>query len=388
MPNAPIDLNALPIRRDEVAAALANEKRRRVRKRLLVIDAILDGKSIEEAAQAANATRAMVERCLKRVHQSGLQSLFCDRRCRPFKWRMTAHRVEATRRAIAAALARPLGANVRLRLLAVEMVLSGRPIDEVARTVHVLPGAVRTWLRDVSRDGFAPTLARWEGQGKPRPRQLNADPVALRELAAKEMNPRVRRRMLALACVAEGMSPLDAAVSAGLNHGTVLKSMKRFREEGISAFGDKKHSARARKLSLLQIQQIQAELLRNPNMGDRELPAFLLERFGVRYTFAGLRALLNREFGIVWRDGRFTQAPKTMTLDEDLRQQLGIAELQAALARTRDLRLKRKLIALIQLAQGWEADRVAFQVGAAPETLANWVALYQRLGVHAFHRTS
>ena len=164
--------------------------------------------------------------------------------------------------------------------------------------------------------------------------------------------------------------------------------MKRFREEGISAFGDKKHSARARKLSLLQIQQIQAELLRNPNMGDRELPAFLLARFGVRYTFAGLRALLNREFGIVWRDGRFTQAPKTMTLDEDLRQQLGIAELQAALARTRDSRLRRRIIALIQLAQGWEADRVAFQVGAAPETLANWVALYQRLGVHAFHRTS
>ena len=123
-------------------------------------------------------------------------------------------------------------------------------------------------------------------------------------------------------------------------------------------------------------------------MGDRELPAFLLARFGVRYTFAGLRALLNREFGIVWRDGRFTQAPKTMTLDEDLRQQLGIAELQAALARTRDLRLRRRLIALIQLAQGWEPERVAFQVGASPETLENWVALYHRLGVHAFHRTS
>ena len=196
------------------------------------------------------------------------------------------------------------------------------------------------------------------------------------------------KALLALALVAEGMNPHAAAFSTGATYNTVLRRLRRFQEEGISAFGDKKHSARARKLSLPQIQQIQAELLRNPNMGYRELPAFLWARFGVRYTFAGLRALLNREFGIVWRDGRFTQAPKTMTLDEGLRQQLGIAELQAALARTRDLRLRRRIIALIQLAQGWEPARVAFQVSASPETLENWVALYQRLGVRAFHPTS
>ena len=153
------------------------------------------------------------------------------------------------RREIAAALQARLKPKVQSRLIAVHMLLSGQPIDDAAASARVRPNAVKGWLRVLARDGIVPTLARWEGQGQARPRKLDADAVALRELAAKEKNPRIRKRMLALACVAEGMSTYDAAARTGLDHWSITKRIKRFQKEGFAAFQDKKIAGRPRKLS-------------------------------------------------------------------------------------------------------------------------------------------
>ena len=385
MPKTPLDLTALRAGRPELEAALAAERRKRVRKRLVAIDAILTGKSIKDAARAANATEQTVERCLKRFHQSGLASLLRDRRRRRPKWQMTLDDIETTRREIASALGRSLKPDVRTRLVAIDSALSGRPIEEAAAAAHVLRGAVHSWLRLVTRHGLAPALARWERKEQPRQPQIDADPAALRELAAKEENPRVSKRMLALACVAGGISPHAASFAARLDYSAFFERIRQFREEGMEALYDRAPFGRRQRLTQDQLQELRAEILQHPDLGYRQLSEFIAAQFGVRYSSEGLQLLLKREFGIVCRRRRFTQAPTATAplAGQNLAQHLNADELRTALARTKDQRLRRKLIALIQLAQGWEPERVALQVGATPETLGNWVALYDQLATHA-----
>jgi transposase len=299
-----IDLNSLGITRDEVKAALARERRPRFRRRLIAVCRALAGNSIKQAARAAKATPADVDRWLERVRRSGFQSLLRDTRRSQPKYKMTPDQLEAMRRDIAAALQQPLKPQVRSRLVAMDMVLSGEPMDEAARSAHVFPRTLGTWLRDAIRDGFAPTLARWESQGKPCPRQLDADPVALRELAAKEKNPRIRKRMVALACLAEGMGLLDAAVSAGLSHTTVIKSMKRFREEGVAAFQDPKSAGRPRKLTSTELEEVGKVVSARPELSYADVRDLIWTRFRVRYSRGRLRSLLKAELGIEWKPAR------------------------------------------------------------------------------------
>jgi transposase len=308
LPKTPLDLTALRASQHELEAALAIECRKRVRKRIVAISAILTGKSIPEAAGAANTTRETVERCLDRVRQCGLQSLFRDRRLRRPKWQMTAEQVEQARREIGAALARPLRPEVKTRLLAVDIVLSGRPFEEAMASAQVLRGAVREWLRLAARDGIAPTLARWERKHRPWRPQIDADPAALRELAAKESRRPRRKQLLALALVAEGMTPHAATLAAGANYGSVLRRIRRFREEGVEAFCDRAPFGRRQRLNKDQLSELRTEILQRPDMGYRQLAAFVAAWFGAHYSPQGLRSLLKRELGIISKRRRFTEA--------------------------------------------------------------------------------
>ena len=194
----------------------------------------------------------------------GASSLLAENRRRHPKPKIDPDCVEFTRREIAKALARPLKPLVVSRLAAIDMVLSGQPVDDAAALAMVRPSTVKRWLRIVMRDGIVPTLARWEGRGPPRPRKLDADPTALRELAANERNPRIRKRILALAYVADGMSPLAAAVSAGLDHGAVLARVKRYQEEGVAGLQDRKIAGRPHKLDAAQFQELRFAVLEQP----------------------------------------------------------------------------------------------------------------------------
>ena len=307
-----IDLKSLGVGLDGIKAALARERRPGVRRRLVAVGKILAGRSINEAARAAKATPGSVDRWLGQVRRSGFQSLLSDGRHGHAKQSMKPNQVNETRRQIATALAGPLKPQVRARLIAIDTALSGRPIDEVAASARVLPNAVKSWLRAVTYHSIAPTLARWEGRGKPRPRLLDADPVALRELAARERNPRIRKRMLAIVCVAEGMSPLDAAVSVGLQHDTVLRSMKRFRGEGVAAFQDRKIAGRPHKLNPAQLEEVGRALPERPKMSCGELRDLLWACFRVRYSLGRLRHLLKEKLGVQWKPARSHAGPVSL----------------------------------------------------------------------------
>jgi transposase len=312
-----LHLTALRASQHELEAALAAERRKRVRKRLVAINAILNGKSIQEAAHAANITQQTAERCLRRVHQSGLQSLLRDRRRKRPKWPMTPGQRVAARRGIASALARPLKPEVRTRLAAVDGVLAGRSIEDAAASARVLPATVRSWLRLVARNGVIRALARWERKDQPRHAQLGADPADLRDLAATEKKQPLRRQMLALALVAEGASPHAAALAAAADYGAVRRRVRRFRNEGIAAFRDKERWTR--KLAADQIEQLRAEVLKRPDVHYEQLREFIQARFGVTYSCDGLHLLLKRDLGMVRRAGRFIEVAAVRCLAAQIR---------------------------------------------------------------------
>jgi transposase len=309
--------DSLGVTLHEVNAALARETRRRVRKRLIAMGALLAGQSIPHAAATAKTTPKRVECWLQRVRQSGFPSLLRDRRRRPCKRELTPAELHETRHAIKAALEGPLQHHVRTRLIAVDMVLSGHALEDAACRALVLPAAVKGWLRGITHHGIDSVLARWEGRHRLRPRQLEANPADLRDLAATEKKQPLRRQMLALALVAEGTSPHAAALAAAADYRAVRRRVRRFRNEGIAAFRDKERWTR--KLAADQIEQLRAEVLKRPDVDYQQLREFIQARFGVHYSLDGFRLLLKRDLGMVRRAGRFIEVAAVRCLAAEIR---------------------------------------------------------------------
>jgi transposase len=122
--------------------------------------------------------------------------------------------------------------------------------------------------------------------------------MALRELASKETNLRVRKRMLALAFVADGMTPFAAAASAGLTRNAVVASIKRFQEQGLAGVRDRNVPGRPRKLNDAQLHELRLALLGRPAMTCDQLRDLVQARFHVRYSRSSIHRLLKRA-GIV-----------------------------------------------------------------------------------------
>lgn len=121
--------------------------------------------------------------------------------------------------------------RLRKKLDALRLALNGK-LDEAAASAHVCTTTVEGWLHSIRRSGIAAFLAKSELKSyAPR---LDIDAAALREQAARECNPRIRKRMLAVAYVAEGMGHYDAGVAAGLLHGTVMLWVERVRANGVA----------------------------------------------------------------------------------------------------------------------------------------------------------
>jgi transposase len=297
-----IDLTSLGITREGVNATLARVKQKWVRKRLVAILAVLDGKSSAQAARTARTTESSVRRWLRELRQWGLQSLLLDDRHGYPKRKMSPNEVEDARREIEAALKRRPERRMRQRLLAIHAALSGKPVEEAAALAVVRTNTVRDWLHLVRRDGIVQTLERWEK--RPSPHTLDADGLELRELAAKEKDLHVRKRMLALACVVDGMSLEDAAASTGLGPCAIRKRMRRFQDEGVAACYDTKPCGRPTRLTVSQLQELRASVLEQPKMNVEELRELIQVRFRVPYSLTGVHLIMKRDLAIVRRRGR------------------------------------------------------------------------------------
>src|SRR6201999_1007409 len=94
---------------------------------------------------------------------------------------------------------------------------------------------------------------------KRTPKGLNADGTTLLEHANRERDPRIQRRLLALAHVADGNSLEDAAIKSGLN-ADIRKWIRRYKKQGVAGLRSKGTGGRPLQLSSEQLRIIRGEV--------------------------------------------------------------------------------------------------------------------------------
>ena len=294
----PIDLNSLSFILPEVDAALAEEERPRVRKRLIAVRSVMEGRSLTAAAAAVGVHQTTVSQWLSKVRRSGLRSLLCNRRVLPP--RMAAQQIAAARRAIQAALARPRTERTRRCLTAIRLALAGQTYEAMTHA-HVTRVTINRWLKEIRRFGVRRFLGRYEQP----PGQFAADLAQLHALAATEKSANVRKRILALAYVAAGVPINEAAATAALAPSTMRRVIRRFRREGSAAFRNKPIPGPRVRLAPAQIRVVQALVRENPCITASDLRDRILAELGVRYTPEGVRNMLKNQLGLVRWAGKF-----------------------------------------------------------------------------------
>lgn len=123
----------------------------------------------------------------------------------------------------------------------------------------------------------------------------------LRRLARLEPDPRVVRRLLALANALEGMSRAEAARAAGMDRQTLRDWVIRYNRDGVAGLADERREGRPCRLDEGQQAVLKAIVLAGPDREKDGISAWRVsdlcriveERFGVRYVESGLTRLLH-----------------------------------------------------------------------------------------------
>lgn len=291
----PANLQSLGITKAELNDLIRRERSKLVRKRLVALRQIVSGATISQAARHARVRSKSVSRWLQTLRLSGLAALLIPTRNKVRMLTIPTEQLQLVRQEIAAALKRQPNWRLRLRLVAIDTALSGRPAEEAAACAHVQLHTLNRWMGMVRQRGIVEVLQQWETPA--RPLKLNADAMTLRDLAAREKNPRIRKRFLALADVADGKNFYDAAASSGLDRTAIAKWIKRFEEGGPDAI--RKKEGRAPKLTRTQLDDLRAQLCEHPELSLAELHDLIWSRFGVRYSNHGIALLLANQLGVV-----------------------------------------------------------------------------------------
>jgi transposase len=287
-----------PFTVNELSAALSRETRPRKRKRLVALQTVLRAASAEEAARAMSVANASIARWVTRAQAGGLAAVltYLPRRPPP----ITQEFITAVRAEIATALGRPLRRRLKSRLEAIDAVLAGEPVEMAAALGGVTLPTFKKWLVHIRQFGITALLAYW----MPHPAshlKVSADPAALRAHAASERDPDKRKRLIALACMAEGLSLNDAAVESGVSDATIRTSIRRFQQGGTGAICLKRGSPTGRRpwLGPKELEVVAAMTRTTPQPTLEQLCAQIASRFGVRYTLLGLKNILKKRLGTV-----------------------------------------------------------------------------------------
>ena len=126
-------------------------------------------------------------------------------------------------------------------------------------------------------------------------------PVELRRLAKAERDPRVARRLLAIAAALDGMSRAEAARLAGMDRQTLRDWVIRYNRGGPAGLSDHRGDGRPCRLTEGQQATLKAIVLEGPDPEVDGVSTWRLldlcgiveQRFGVTYSEAGLCRLLH-----------------------------------------------------------------------------------------------
>lgn len=136
-------------------------------------------------------------------------------------------------------------------------------------------------------------------------------PVELRRLAKAEDDPRVARRLLAIAAALDGMSREAAARIAGMDRQTLRDWVIRYNRGGPAGLSDHWGDGRPCRLTEGQQATLKAIVLTGPDPEADGVSTWRLvdlcrmvrERFGVDYDESGLGKLLHR-LDLSWQTPR------------------------------------------------------------------------------------
>lgn len=134
----------------------------------------------------------------------------------------------------------------------------------------------------------------------------------LRGHARREKDPRVARRMLAIANALDGMSRALSARLAGMDRQALRDWVVRYNEAGLEGLHDRWGEGRPLSIGEGDLAAIKAVILQAAaGQGDRARPAYRLvdiarlieERTGVRYSVSGTHRLM-RSLNLSWQKTR------------------------------------------------------------------------------------
>jgi len=128
-------------------------------------------------------------------------------------------------------------------------------------------------------------------------------------LARKELDGRVRLRLLALAHLREGKRPRPVGAMLKVHEKTVLKWLRRFRSAGVAGLAEQPGGGAKRRLRTAQEAELKALVARaqahraGGSLTGLEIRRWVAEQFGVRYSLSGLYHVLHRA-GLSWISAR------------------------------------------------------------------------------------
>ena len=133
----------------------------------------------------------------------------------------------------------------------------------------------------------------------------------LRRLARRARDPRVARRLLAIANALDGMSRATAAKLAGMDRQTLRDWVIRYNEHGVDGLGDRWGAGRPTAVSEGQLAAVKAAILQaacrsgdnKPGFRIVDVAAIIEERTGVRYSVSGAHRLM-RTMGLSYQKSR------------------------------------------------------------------------------------
>jgi transposase len=164
---------AIAAARAEIAAAFGRNPHRRLRSRLLAIDAVLAGDRPEAVSNLVSMAPCTLQRWLRQIRKHGIAPLLLE-------WEHLFRRPYPVSQAESAALHaradKEINMHVRKRLRAVACVLEGVEFEEAAARVGLSPKRFRQNLRRYQEDGAAALCQKpYPGPGPNlRPNELQA----------------------------------------------------------------------------------------------------------------------------------------------------------------------------------------------------------------------
>ena len=107
----------------------------------------------------------------------------------------------------------------------------------------------------------------------------------------------MRKRLLALAYLAQGLGVDDAAIRVGMSADNVRRYRQRFQQGGMAALHSKPFRGGMPKLKPRELQVVANRMKQGTDSSLGALGTWIREEFGVCYTPKGLKNMLKKQFG-------------------------------------------------------------------------------------------